>query len=345
MGAGSLQLSSNDKVLFFPADRERLATRARPRSVDRVLLSRSTGRLRGLVRTIRLHRNGLGRVAVALVVAACQPLPHPFADDVPRRGAPILVLRDSASVTIAPIEGTPRATAEKLGPAMASALQEREIAASDKTASIDSYELAGRIQEMPASEGKAALVALWELRDPSGQRLGERAERVEAPATDWQEGADDAVARLATASATQLVALLQDDAPTEAEIGGRTRLLIGGIAGAPGDGNDSLAKAVTELLKKQDLVIVTDPQVKTDLVLDADVAVAQPKAGNQHVKIVWHVRHKDGSEIGTVGQENDVPTGLLDGAWGDVASMVAVSAQDGIMELITRGTSQSTGKS
>ena len=63
--------------------------------------------------------------------------------------------------------------------------------------------------------------------------------------------------------------------------------------------------------------------------LDADVAVAKPKSGKQNVKIVWHVRRKDGGEIGTVGQENDVPAGLLDGAWGDVAYMVAVSAQDG----------------
>ena len=59
---------------------------------------------------------------MALLVA-CQPLPHPFADDVPRKGSAILALRDSASVTIAPIKGTPRATAEKLGPAMAAALQ------------------------------------------------------------------------------------------------------------------------------------------------------------------------------------------------------------------------------
>src|SRR6202011_1722677 len=98
-------------------------------------------------------------------MAGCQPLPHPFADDVPRRGAPILALRDSSSVAIAPIEGLPRATAERLGPAMASALQEREIAASDKTASIGSYELVGRIQEMTASDGKAALAAFWGLRD------------------------------------------------------------------------------------------------------------------------------------------------------------------------------------
>ncbi|MGB9646759.1 MAG: hypothetical protein WCB44_16795, partial [Stellaceae bacterium] len=47
-----------------------------------------------------------------LPVAGCQPLPHPFANDVPRRGAAILDLRDSTSVAIAPIEGLPRATAE-----------------------------------------------------------------------------------------------------------------------------------------------------------------------------------------------------------------------------------------
>jgi hypothetical protein len=257
----------------------------------------------------------------------------------------MLVLRDSTSVSIAPISGAPRATAEKLGPAMASALQEREIAASDKTASIGSYELLGRIQETPATEGKVVLTAFWELRDPKGERLGERAERIEASATDWQEGSADAVARLAAASAAQLITLLQDDAPTEAEIGGRTKLQIGGVSGAPGDGGESLIKAISEILKKQDLVIVTDPQAKADLALDADVAIAKPKAGKQNVKIVWHVRRKDGGEIGTVGQENDVPVGLLDGAWGDVAYMVAVSAQDGIMTLVTRGAPRQNGKS
>jgi len=121
---------------------------------------------------------------MAVLLAACQPLPHPFADDAPRRGSPMLTLRDSASVTIAPIDGAPQATAEKLAPAMASALQQREIAASDKTASIGSYELVGRIEEMPPSGDKVALVAIWELRDPAGKSLGERTERLEAPAQD-----------------------------------------------------------------------------------------------------------------------------------------------------------------
>jgi hypothetical protein len=288
----------------------------------------------------------LGTVlAFLLPTAGCQPLPHPFANDVPRRGAPILDLRDSSSVAIAPIEGLPRATAEKLGPAMANALQEREIAASDKTASIGSYELVGRIQKMAPSQGKAALAVLWELRDPSGQRVGERAERVDAPSDDWDTGSEDAVARLAAVSAARVAALIQDEAPSETEIGGRTRLTIGAITGAPGDGDQALVSSITEILKKQDLAIVSDPQAKADIVLDAEIAVAKPKGGKQNVKIVWHVRRKDGGEIGTVGQENDVPAGLLDGAWGDVAYMVAVSAQDGIMELVARGAPQSAGKS
>ena len=283
---------------------------------------------------------------VLLLAAACQPLPHPFAVDVPPPGSPLLTLRDNASVTIAPVDGTPRATAKKLGPAMASALQQREIAASDKTASIGSYELVGKIEEMPPSGDKAALVAVWVLRDPSGQSLGERTERLEAAAHDWEQGTDDAVARLAAASADRLAGLLQDeDTPAETEVGGPTRLLISGVNGAPGDGAVSLPRAITEVLKRQDVAIVSDPEAKADLVLDADVVIAKPKAGKQNVKIVWRVRRKDGSEIGTVGQENDVPAGLLDGAWGDVAYMVAVSAQDGIMQLVARGAPPSTGKS
>ena len=256
----------------------------------------------------------------------------------------MLTLRDSASVAISPLKGGPRATAEKLALAMAHALQQHDIAASDRTASIASYQLNGRVQRMPAGDGKAAVVVLWELRDPSGKLLGERSERGEATAGDWQQGKDDAVANLAAASAEQIAAMLLDKAPVEAADEGRIRLLIGGVAGASGDGAAALANAITTLLKRQDLEVVSDPHAKADLLLDADVVVAKPESGKQHVKIVWHVRHKDGSEIGNVAQENDVPAGLLNGSWGDVAYTVAISAQDGIMALIARGAPPSGGK-
>ena len=282
--------------------------------------------------------------AAALLLTACQPLPHPFADDVPKPGSPMLALRDTATVAIAPLKGGPRETALKLAPAMAEALQKRDIAASERTMSIASYQLDGRIQAMPPSGNKAAIVVLWELRDPAGKSLGARAERVEAAPDDWQQGRDAAVARLAEVSAEQIAAMLHDKAPVEAT-NQETRLLIGGVEGAPGDGGTALASAIATILKKKDLAIVSDPHGKADLLLDAAVTVGKPQAGHQHVKIVWRVRRKDGSEIGTVVQENDVPVGLLDGPWGDVAYTVAVAAQDGIMQLIARGAPQSAGNS
>ena len=190
-----------------------------------------------------------------------------------------------------PVEGMPRATAEKLGPAMASALQEREIAASDKTASIGSYELVGRIQEMaPIERQGGAGRTLGIARSPRAALSASGLSESRRRRPIGRKGKDDAVARLAAASAAQLVTLLQDDAPTEAEIGGRTRLRIGGVDGSPGDGGNALARAITEQLKRQDLAIVTDPQAKADLMLDAEVTIARAKAGKQNVKIVWRIR-------------------------------------------------------
>jgi hypothetical protein len=295
--------------------------------------------------------------SAVLLVAACQPLPHPFANDVPKPGSPMLTLRDTDTVAVAPVEGGPPATAKRLAPAMAEALQKRDIAASDRTMSIGSYQLDGRIQAMPASGGKAAIIVSWVLHEPSGKSLGDRAERVEGAADDWQRGKADAVARLADTSADQIAAMLQSKTPAgaaappdkatpaEAAAPGEARLLIGEVKGAPGDGGRALASAVAILLKKQELAIVSDPHAKPDLLLDALVDIGKPEAGQQHVKIIWRLRHGDGSEIGTVAQENNVPAGLLNGPWGDIAYTVALAAQDGIMQLIARGLPQSAGNS
>jgi len=271
-----------------------------------------------------------------VLLAGCQPLPHPFADDLPPPS--LMRVRSGAAVTIAPIDGVPQAAAAKLESAIAHALQEHDIAATDKATSLGSYQLYGRIEELPGEGKKASLVAYWRLRDPNGQPLGERSERVDGTAQEFDKADDGALAKLASASAEQLAGLLQEEAPVQAAAPGhtKTRLLIGKIAGAPGDGGQSLATAMANVLRRQDIDVVVQPEAKADLSLDAEVTAAAAKSGKQDVKIVWHVRRGDGGEIGTVGQENEVPSGLLNGPWGDLAYMVALSAQDGIMALVAR---------
>src|SRR4029077_13394855 len=103
-----------------------------------------------------------------------------------------------------------------------------------------------------------------------------------------------------------------------------------------GDGDKSLANAVASVLHQQELTVVEKGQ-KSDLTIDGEVSVAPAKADKQHVTIMWRVRRADGAEIGTVGQENDVPKGLLQGAWGDLAYNVALAAGEGLLQLLARG--------
>lgn len=286
-----------------------------------------------------MPRRASGRelsVFVAMLAAACQPLPHPFADD--RPPAALLRVRDVAGVSVAPVAGKPQAAAKKLAAAVAKALLKHDIPASERTASLDSYQLYGQLLEEPAGQ----IAAKWRLFDAKGHLVGERSAKIEAASADWAAAADPPIERLAGLTADAIAPLLEDEAPAksgaaaEADQGGRTRVALGKVEGAPGDGDESLANAVAAVLKRQDLAIVTGAQ-KPDLYVDAEVAVTPDKAGQQHVKILWRVRRADGAQIGTVGQENDVPKGLLDGPWGDVAYNIALAAGDGLMQLVARG--------
>ena len=301
-------------------------------------------------------------LAVVVTVSACQPLPHPFADD--RPPASLLRVRDSAGISIAPIEGGPPAAASKLGAAVASALVKHDIPASDRTTNLTSYLLYGRLEAQRPRSGQETVAAHWQLQDASGRLVGERTTRLEAPVKTWETGADAVIARLAEASAAEIAPLLADESPPGAEAvaglaeapggkaeavapraeaaaaktneAGRTRIAIRPLSGAPGDGAKSLANAIATVLKRQDLTVIDNANAKADVILDGQVTVATVKPDKQHVKIVWHVRRADGVEVGTVGQENDVPKGMLDGPWGDVAYSVAIAGADGLMQVIAR---------
>ncbi len=286
-----------------------------------------------LIRAPRCRVRAAG-IGLALLVGACQPLPHPFADD--RPPAALIAVPDNFDVAIGRIDGDPRATADKLPKAVAQELVKHSIAASDETASKASYQLAGRIEEHPDGPGQSAVVVHWQLRDPRGNVINERSDRLVAPTRDWDTGNDAQVGQLAAASAAGFAALMTDPTPKEAPGGGRIRVAVRKITGAPGDGDNSLATSITAILQHQDIELVDAAKGKPDVDVDCDVKIDPIPGNKQHVKIVWHVERAAGGEVGQVAQENDIPHGRLDGAWGDVAYSVAMAAADGIMQLVDR---------
>jgi hypothetical protein len=274
-------------------------------------------------------------IAISAMAAACQPLPHPFADD--RPPAALIAVPDNFDIAVGSFEGKPAATAQKLPAAIARELVKHNIPASDETTSKGSYNLDGRIEEHPDRPGKSVVTVFWRLRDPRGKIVTERSDRLTASTHDWAKGNDQQISQLAAAGAGGLAALLIDETPKEQSGGGRIRVAIRKIEGAPGDGDASLASSLTALLKHQDIQLVDTAQGRPDLTVDAEVKIDPAKDNKQHVKIVWHVARAGGGEVGQVAQENDVPRGRLDGPWGDIAYSVAMAAEGGIMQLVDRG--------
>lgn len=109
-------------------------------------------------------------------------------------------------------------------------------------------------------------------------------------------------------------------------------LAIQGVSGAPGDGNQTLARAIREALRLRDFQVTDDPR-QAAFRLMGQVDMTPPNAGRQHVKIIWRVTTMNGGNVGRATQENTIPAGSLDGGWGQVADMIGNAAVDGIQEL------------
>jgi hypothetical protein len=112
-------------------------------------------------------------------------------------------------------------------------------------------------------------------------------------------------------------------------------ILVKTVDGAPGDGNQALMLAIKQALRVRDFMVTEDPRQAVFLI-DGRVEIAPPANGRQRAKVVWTVSTVSGGQVGRAIQENTIPAGSLNGAWGQVAAMVANAAAEGVEELFGR---------
>ena len=125
------------------------------------------------------------------------------------------------------------------------------------------------------------------------------------------------------------VAFAADNAPPARE----SALVFIDVAGAPGDGETSLARALGERLLARGLALSGVP-VASAYEIQALVRVGPAAKNKETVRIDWTVFGLDGSQLGTVSQTNDVRKGSLDKAWGRAADAAAESAAKDILKLL-----------
>ncbi len=279
-------------------------------------------------------------VLFGLLIAGCQPLPHPFEGARPGPRAPIVSLRNTESVVVSPVAGVDTGARGPLAESMASALQDLDVLASVGSSSRGSLSLL----ETARQQGSGMAID-WRLLDPRGQTLGQGSASapVSLDAVNRSEAA--ALKQLAAAAAPDVAKVLQDDPPiVPVETTPLRQVVVLPVTGAPGNGKDALKAAMAAALVRAKLsVLAAAPSGGKALSVVGTVTLDRPQNGQQHVAISWALMDPGGKQLGVVKQENAVPQGSLDGTWGEVANLVAEAAAPGILAIIEKAEQVQSG--
>ena len=105
------------------------------------------------------------------------------------------------------------------------------------------------------------------------------------------------------------------------------------VAGAPGDGEQSLAEALSRQLAARGVGAATAFQANVYEV-QGTVRMAPAGKGKESVTIIWVVLAPDGTQLAVTRQRKDVRKGSLDRKWGAAANAAAAAAAADIAKLL-----------
>ncbi|MBF0394947.1 MAG: hypothetical protein HQL38_19900 [Alphaproteobacteria bacterium] len=91
--------------------------------------------------------------------------------------------------------------------------------------------------------------------------------------------------------------------------------------------------AMAALLKRNGFDLAAGP-ADADFAVEGVVTTKPGPPGTKMLEIVWTVRDRQGLGLGTVEQANPVPIALLDGSWGEMASLIAEGATEGVVAIL-----------
>ncbi len=265
-------------------------------------------------------------VGFILLAAGCQPLPQPFAHNGQIDNG-LLDLPDHPGIVVLPVSDSPETTGIALAEAVAAALREANVPASTKGGNKLSAFLQGRVED----DGRNAQI-VWELFDANGAFVGSSVQPIDGTPMDaWQAAEPALMADLGAGVSEKIAVMVQSDQPVE-RIGQRVAPPV--VAGAPGDGDRSLATAMRQALASGGAdVLAETPGLPS---VSAEISLIPAGVGEEEVRINWVVEDATGFEVGVVAQSNVVPRGSLDGQWDGIAQAVAGAAAPAILELLER---------
>jgi len=278
-------------------------------------------------------------LALLLLLAACGDLPQPFRGK-PGAVAAVLAQPPPARLSVPAPTGAllPDAAAATYADAITAALVAREVPAVEGPARPGDWRLA-----LTAELNGGTVTPRFTVSDPQGKPQG-HADGPPVAAAAWSAGTPEVLKQAAAASGPAIADLLTsiDAARRRSDPNSLynrpPRVRLAGVAGAPGDGNTSLALEMRRQLPQLGEVLVDGRTQAADFTVAGTVHATPGPGDTTRVEIQWHVTDAAGHDLGKVVQLNDVPQGTLNGLWGDVALVVAQQAASGVKAIIDKQT-------
>ncbi len=270
-------------------------------------------------------------VLAALTVAACGPLPRPFKSAPKTPPGPLITEVAALGVMVEPIDGTSLPMSRLLTEAVVEGFKRYGIRATTDAGKNSRYRLMGKAKLNQDKQSLPFVMVIdWILLDYDEKIIGEASEGISGTRKDWDYGSPKIIAEVGK-NASELIAAMigREEKDLQAVTPRLAGLWVGPVTNAPGDGNQSLARAIKIALQGGGITLAQDRE-HADFVLASRVQVDSAKDGLQRVEIVWTVSTPDNREIGRATQRNLVEAGTFSGAWGEVAAIVAAAALEGI---------------
>lgn len=280
------------------------------------------------------------------------------------------IARPVKSVAFVPLVGVPANVSGPMLTAMKSSVRAKNIPVTEEIATAG-YLVRGYLVASPANSG-GKLSYIWDINDNKGVRihrvLGNEVISGGKTTNGWSLVDQKVIAKVASASSDKLAGffaqaktnapeqapLKQQDSPqtispiAKRQNGTPSDPIITGavnksnialltevqpVQGAPGDGRISLTNALRGELKRNGIALASG-KVNGSYKVKGSVKLNNISGSSQKVNIVWNVYDATGNRVGTVSQNNIIPVGSLDGAWGPTAVAAASAAAKGIVKLL-----------
>lgn len=275
-------------------------------------------------------------LALILALPACGDLPQPFRGN-PGGQAGALAAPPAYRLAVPAPAGAMLSGAQAV--TFAETLSEALLTAEVPAAATEPLPLDWQLTVEANLQGNA-VVPRYVLTDPDGRQQGATL-GARIPARDWSDANPEVMRRVAREAAPRIADLLlraeaarKGNDPASLLSHGPPSIYVPMVRGAPGDGNRALTSRIRDALTTQGMRVQEIATGARFAVTGLVAVVNQPGTRTQRVELLWTISRQDGEDLGRVLQLNEVPTGVLDRFWGDVAFAAANEAAGGVRTVV-----------